>query len=569
MSAGGPRAAGLGAPLAVLTAVAGAALLAPLLPLPPPDAVDLAARLLPPGAEGHWLGTDPLGRDVLARLLHGLRASLAVGVFGTAVAAGLGTGLGLAAGWRGGLFDTLSMRAVDVLLAFPYVLLALALVAALGPGLWKATLAVAVVNVPFFARTVRGSTRALCGREFVEVARLSGHGEGRILLREVGPNVLPVVIVAVSTTLGWMILETAGLSFLGLGAQPPQADLGSMLADGRRFLGTAPHLALVPGLAILGISIALHRLGDALRDHLDPRLGGVADAAEGVPDQAPVAPGSPAAPASEPLLRVEGLRVDIRGSGRVVDDLSFEVAPGEAVALVGESGSGKTVTALAVLGLTVATGARVEGSVHFAGQELLDLGARARRRLRGNRIAYVPQDPGRSLDPVLRIGVQVTEAVRAHHRVSRGEARRRAAALLERVGLPDAPAWLDAWPHQLSGGMRQRVLLAMALANDPDLLIADEPTTALDVTVQAGLLRLLDEARRERNRALLLITHDLGVVSELCDRVVVLREGRLVESGDVGPLLRAPRAAYTRELLACVPRLGEPERVLRAGAGVR
>jgi len=556
---------GLRAPTAVLAATLAVALLGPWLPLPSPTATELSARLLPTGSPGHWLGTDALGRDVLSRLVSGLGVTLAVAAFGTAVAAALGTAIGLVAGFRGGRLDDLLMRGMDVVLAFPYVLLALVLVASLGPGLRNAALAVAIVNVPFFARTVRGTTLSLRRQDFVEVARLSGHGDLRILARELLPNVAPVLATATATTLGWMILETAGLSFLGLGAQPPRSDLGSMLGEGRRFLAVAPHLAVAPGLVLFVVSVAVHGFADGLRDRMDPLR---AARGEG-PRRAGAAPAPPVDPdedPGEPVLEVEGLSVEIPGAGRVLDGVGLRLAPGGALGVVGESGSGKTVTALALLGVAAAPGESVvSGRIRFRGEATPPLGDPAWRRLRGAGIAWVPQDPGTSLNPVRTVGAQVLEALRAHRPLSRREARDAGLALLDRLRLNAPERVWDAHPHELSGGMKQRILIAMALAQRPQVLVADEPTTALDVTVQAGILELLAEVRREFGCALLVVTHDLGVVAALCRRVVVMRDGRVVESGAMERVLRAPRADYTRSLLACVPTLDDPARLLRAG----
>lgn len=263
--------AGRGA-LVVLAAVALIAIASPLLPLPDPAATDLDARLLPPLSPGHWLGTDQLGRDLGARLLQGLRVSLAVALLGVAVAAAGGSVLGVVAAYYGRKLDSVLMRGVDVLMAFPYLLLALAIVAALGPGLVNATIAIAIVNVPFFARSVRGAALGVRNEEYVEAARAAGASNPRVVFRHVLPNVLPVVVIAGSSSLGWMIVETAGLSFLGLGAQPPTADLGSLLGRARHLLTTAPHVTLAPGLTIVVVVLALNLLGDALRDVLDPRL---------------------------------------------------------------------------------------------------------------------------------------------------------------------------------------------------------------------------------------------------------------------------------------------------------
>jgi ABC-type dipeptide/oligopeptide/nickel transport system ATPase component len=271
-----------------------------------------------------------------------------------------------------------------------------------------------------------------------------------------------------------------------------------------------------------------------------------------------------------PLLDVRDLEVSfpLREGGwtSVVRGVSLAVGRGEVVGLVGESGSGKSMTALAVLGLVPPPGRVTAGSALLAGPDgeggpadLLRLDERALRRVRGGRIAMVFQEPAAAFNPVYTIGFQIAEAVRAqprdHGRVSRREARAEAARLLERVAVPDARRRLDSYPHQLSGGQRQRAMIAMALAGRPDLLLADEPTTALDVTLQAQILELLEELRRDLGLAVLLITHDLGVVAEACDRVVVMNAGRVVEAAGVEELFRAPAHPYTRELLAALPRL--------------
>jgi oligopeptide/dipeptide ABC transporter ATP-binding protein len=275
---------------------------------------------------------------------------------------------------------------------------------------------------------------------------------------------------------------------------------------------------------------------------------------------------------SEPLLRVTGLRTwfDTEvGPARAVDGLSLHVEAGEAVGLVGESGCGKTVTALSLLGLLPSPPARVApgSSIRFRDEELVGAPASVLRRIRGDELAMVFQEPDAALNPVYTVGEQVAEVLRSHRRMGAREAREAAARTLGEVGLPDAARRLDAYPHQLSGGMRQRVVLAMALACRPALLVADEPTTALDVTVQAQILELVDRLRRDRRMALLLITHDLGVVAEVCDRVLVMYAGRIVEEGEVAEVFRAPRHPYTRGLLDSLPRVEEPGRRLRPIAG--
>ncbi|SNR98433.1 peptide/nickel transport system ATP-binding protein [Streptosporangium subroseum] len=262
------------------------------------------------------------------------------------------------------------------------------------------------------------------------------------------------------------------------------------------------------------------------------------------------------------LLKVEELSVVFRQRGRedvrAVDGVSFSVAPGETVGLVGESGCGKSVTSLAVMGLLPRRGVLVEGSIAFDGTELLTLPADKLRTLRGRDMAIVFQDPMSSLNPVVPIGVQVTEVLVRHRGLSSGEARAEAAELLRRVGIPDPARRLREYPHQLSGGMRQRALIAAALACSPRLLIADEPTTALDVTIQAQILELLKGLVADTGTALVLITHDLGVVAGMCDTVHVMYSGRIVERASRHELFASPRHPYTAGLLASVPRLDRP-----------
>ena len=563
--------------LAVLITIVVIVLLAPLLPLADPDVTDVAARLQKPFTAGHILGTDQLGRDMLSRLVWGTRVSLAVGVAAAFAAALIGSTIGLSAAFYGGAADMLLMRVIDILMAFPYLLLALAIVAALGPGLFNAMMAIIVVNIPFFARTVRGTTLGLVNADFMAAARLSGRSDLGIVAAELFPNVLPTIVITVSTTIGWMILETAGLSFLGLGAQPPQADLGGMLGDGRNLIQVAAHVATIPGLVILLLAIGINLVGDGLRDVLDPRLkaGGIAR----------THPATAIAPANrrkgrltqrhgggDALIAVRGLETHFkigREVYRAVGGVDFEVRPGEAVGIVGESGSGKTVTALSILRL-VATppGEIVGGEILYHDEDLVEAPLGRLQQIRGDRIAYVFQDPLTTLNPLIPVGEQIAESVRRHQGLRRAEAMRRAIELMESVRIPNAAERAHAYPHELSGGQRQRIGIAMALANDPEIIVADEPTTALDVTTQAQILKLLNELRRNRGAALIFISHDVGVIAELCDTVHVMYGGRIVESGSVGDVLGAPSHPYTQRLLACVPQLGQPDRPIKPILGL-
>ncbi|HEY2270295.1 MAG TPA: ABC transporter ATP-binding protein, partial [Streptosporangiaceae bacterium] len=261
---------------------------------------------------------------------------------------------------------------------------------------------------------------------------------------------------------------------------------------------------------------------------------------------------------TDKLLEVEGLSVALptrSGYHKAVDDLSFAVDAGEIMGIAGESGSGKTITALSLFGL-LPNGARVTGSIRLDGIELTALNAKQLRDVRGRQIAMVSQDPATALHPILPVGTQLTEHMRHHLGVDKAEARSRAAALLETVRIPDPEQALRSYPGQFSGGMRQRIAIAVALAAEPRLLVADEPTTALDVTVQAGILRLLDRLCRERDLSVIVITHDLGVMSALARRVYVMYAGRLAEAGATSRLLTRPRHPYTRGLLDALPHPG-------------
>ncbi|MEF2549890.1 ABC transporter ATP-binding protein [Aurantimonas sp. A2-1-M11] len=270
--------------------------------------------------------------------------------------------------------------------------------------------------------------------------------------------------------------------------------------------------------------------------------------------------GAETPPRDEPVLRVEGLTVEVGGETGpkpVVSDFSFALARGETLCIAGESGSGKSMTSLAIMGLLPKPGARIAaGRIRLGDTDLAQLSEGEMRRVRGKRVAMIFQEPMTSLNPVLTIGRQLTEAIEAHESDGRSEARRRAIAALDAVRIPEAASRLAQYPHELSGGMRQRVMIAMALALRPDVLIADEPTTALDVTVQGEVLELLRDLQRDLGTAIILITHDMGVVAEMADRVVVMRHGRMVETGTAAAIFADPQAAYTRELLAAVPRMG-------------
>ena len=556
--------------LIILSLILILAILTPLLSLNDPNVIDTSNRFKRPFSEDTILGTDHLGRDLLSRLLWGTRLSIAVGLCAAIIAAFIGSAIGVIAGFYGGHTDNIIMRGVDMLMAFPYILLALAIVAALGPGLMNALIAVAIVNIPFFARNIRGVTLGIVHREFVDAARLSGMSNAKIIINEILPNVFPVIVVAMSTTVGWMILETAGLSFLGLGSQPPQADLGSMLGEARAAIITSPHTSVVPGVMILIIVMAINLVGDGIRDVLDPRLKSGALSTPRSTTEV-VKNKSDAGLKTQTLLSIDGLKTEFRIGNRIlkaVNDVSLTVDRGQCVGIIGESGSGKSVTALSIMRLVSSPpGIITDGSIDFKGDDLLKLSSEDLRDFRGKKVSYVFQDPLSTLHPLYTVGQQLSEAIQSHNHVGKLEKHKKALELLQAVRISNPEKRLNSYPHELSGGMRQRIGIAMALANDPDIIIADEPTTALDVTVQAQILKLFQDLRREKGLALVFITHDFGVISQICDKVAVMYAGKIVEIGPAAEILKSPAHPYTSRLKSCVPELGQGKRNLIAIPG--
>jgi ABC-type dipeptide/oligopeptide/nickel transport system ATPase component/ABC-type dipeptide/oligopeptide/nickel transport system permease subunit len=537
---------GMAAAVFLLLVVLGA-LLVPFLPVPAPDAVDLRSAMQGASAE-HLLGTDSSGRDVLSRLLWGAQVSLAGAALALVVALTVGLPTGLIAGYYGGPFDAAANWVNNLNMALPGIVVLLAVRAVAGPSVWVSMAVFGILLAPAVFRIVRAAVLAVRGELYVDAARVAGLSDTRIIGRHVLTVVRAPVIIQSARLASIAISVQAGLEFLGV-TDSSLPSWGGMLNEGFRRIFVAPSLILWPSLAIGLTTMALILLGNAMRDALEDH--GSADSAK-VGRTEPAAASALAERPATSLLSVRDLEVSY-GVGdaqtSVVHHVSLDIAPGEVLGLVGESGSGKTQTAFSVLGLLPEGGWVSRGSIRFDGTELTTLEAGQRRSLRGSEIAYVPQEPLSNLDPSFRIGQQLTEPLRTRLRMSEREAKARALELLARVGIPDPEATFRAYPHEISGGMAQRVLIAGAVAGRPKLLIADEPTTALDVTVQAEVLDLLRDLQRETDMAVLLVTHNFGVVADICDRVAVMKQGRIVETADVESILTAPRDPYTRTLL--------------------
>jgi peptide/nickel transport system permease protein len=531
----------------------------------------------------NWLGTDDLGRDVASRLIAGTAVSMRVSFQTVGIALLVAVPIGLLAGYRGGATDQVLMRTMDGIMSFPALLLALVIAAVLGPGLNNAILAITIVLVPTFVRLTRASTLAVTQETFVEASRSIGTKTHAVLFRRVLPSVISPIIVLTSIMLGTALIVEASLSFLGLGIAPPNASWGNMLRRGFSFMLNHPFQMVPPGLAIALAVLSFNLVGDALRDALGlartppakgqkwGRIGltSVADSlvverreAGAVEDVArpaivTLSAEQPTARTAGTLLSVRDLRIEFAtesGLVTVVDGMSFDVKQGEVVGLLGESGSGKTVTSMAIMRLLTSPPALISsGEILFDGRDLLQMPFEEMAQIRGKSMSMVFQDPMSSLNPAYTIGNQLIEAVRLHQPCTKEQARTRSIEMLEHVGIADPAVRMKDYPHRLSGGMRQRVLIAMALVNQPRFLIADEPTTALDVTVQAQIIRLLKTLREEFNMGMIFVSHDLGVVAEIADRAIVMYAGELVEEAPIQELFRAPRHPYTKKLLTAVP----------------
>ena len=530
----------------------------PFLNLSDPNAINTSDRFSLPFTSNYLLGADHLGRDILSRVMWGTRLSLAVGFSAALIAAILGSFIGIIAGYFGGFFDNILMRSVDVLMAFPYVLLALAIVAVMGPGLFNSLIAVAIVNIPFFARNVRGISLAYAKSDFMIAAKISGRSTFSCIIFELLPNLIPTIIVAFSTTIGWMILETAGLSFLGLGSQPPQADLGSMLGEGRASLIVHSHNSLIPGLMILFIVMGFNLFGDGIRDALDPKLSqGKLGRSKALTDLKKNFVFSERC--SKSFLEVNDLTTKfIRNNYEIeaIKKVNLSLQKGECLAIVGESGSGKSVTALSITRLVASPpGIITEGFINYKGTDLLNINLRTMQDIRGKKISYIFQDPQSTLHPLQKVGSQISEIVINHKIINKVKLNKEVLELLRNVKIIDPERVVNLYPHQLSGGMRQRIGIAMAIANKPDIIIADEPTTALDVTVQAKILSIINDLKKEFNLSIIFISHDLNVVSKISDNIAVMFNGEIVEFGKTKKILNNPNNQYTKKLIKTSPRL--------------
>lgn len=531
-------------------------------------------RLAGPSPE-HWLGTDELGRDLLSRALYGTQVAVKAPLIAVSIALALGVTAGILAGYFGGWWDRIVMRMADVLQSIPLLLIAFAAAGSFGRSLTIALVAVGIVLSASYMRIARAVALSISQKLYVDSARVLGLRSTTILIRYVALNSLSPLIVQTALLVSAALLIEASLSFVGIGTELGTPSWGSMLTSASQYQDRQILLSLVPGILITVTVLACNLIGDSMRDLLfgqrrsrklakmiriseaaRPKTGAI-QIVGSRSEKARAAGVATDSLAPAPLLSVQDLTISFPHQDaevNVVSDVNFEVEEGETFGLVGESGSGKSMVLAAVMGLLPAGGRVSDGAVEFEGVDHRTLSRRQIASLRGRQIAIISQDPMASLSPVHTIGKQISETMRVHLGYSAKQAWEESAKVLDLVGVPDAKNRLNDYPHQFSGGMAQRVMIAAALACKPKILLADEPTTALDVRIQAQVLQLINSLREEMGMTLIMVSHDLGVIAETCERIAVMYAGEIVETGKTSDVLSSPQHPYTSALLHAMPR---------------
>lgn len=558
--------------LIVLLGIIIACIAAPLIAPYGPYASSLTSELSGPTSR-HLLGTDELGRDILSRLLYGGRPTLLAAAVATAIALLLGTVLGIVSGYRRGLTDRVVSFWADLLLTMPVLVVLIVVVSVYPSSLYPAMIPLGIMLSAAPIRVLRSVTLAIREDLYIEAARVSGLTHRQIMMRHVLPRIRGPIIVQATLVGAVSVLMASGLAFLGFGVQVPAPSWGSMVAEAASQFQQQSWFLIPTGGAIALTVLSLGLLGDVLRDAvaeqwtgMRPRrrrrlrrrraAAGTAGAVASTAGAHGAAAAAPAELAPGVVLGVRDLRVTVPRPGgeelTLVEGMSFNLCAGRTLAIVGESGCGKSVTARAILGIAPA-GGRISGSIRFDGAELAGAGESRLRAIRGRRIAFIGQEPLASLDPTQTVGAGLAELVRLYTGCGRRAARAGVLELLERVRLSDPERVAGLYPHQISGGMAQRVTIARALAGGPEIIVADEPTTALDVTVQAEILALLHMLQVTDQIAVLLITHDWGVVAGLADDVLVMYAGQAMERAPVSAVFEHPQHPYTDLLLRSNP----------------
>lgn len=536
------------------------AMLAPMISPFDPLLTDPSAIMTAPDGV-HLLGTDSAGRDVLSRLFFGAQTTLISAAVVVIVAVLIGVPTGLIAGYYGGKFDGVASWFSNAIMALPAIIVLLAVRTAIGPSILLLMAVFGLIISPGFFRLTRTAVMGVRNELYVDAARVSGLSDFRIIIRHIFTVVRAPIIIQSAMISGIAISIQSGLEFLGLG-DTTLISWGVMINDGFKNIFLTPLLVVWPSL-IIALTIGSFALfGNALRDALEDsqKVESSEKVSKFKKTPKPLVTETVMTQAERKhLLAVSHLSVGYpQGDGtlkKVVSDVSFTLDRGEVLGIVGESGSGKSQTAFSILGLLPTNAVIASGHIVFDGNELVSaadgaISRKAMARFRGKRIAYIPQEPMSNLDPTFTVGYQLIRPMTEVLGISKKEAKAKSIEILNMVGIVNPERVMKSYPHEISGGMAQRVLIAGSIACEPDLLIADEPTTALDVTVQAEVLDLLRDLQKRLGMGMVLVTHNFGVVADLADRVVVMQHGKVVESGAVREVLRNPKDKYTQVLLS-------------------